>query len=341
MVYSMLTCARPLALAAGLAVVPCLVSAQTLIVRGAPPGESVELVVNTAIAGTATVDPNGDAIVEWELAGAEMDARIFVDVCPGTHRVLLMDRNLVPRAQDTGCERRDVIGVFWLRRNSTLVVTVGRQIPSVLLRQRSVTIEELDTPATRRTVPTGLVVFGGIGGAAFREAFDVMCGSVVPCDGEDSGVAYTAGAEFWLARVLSIEGSVLRTPRPSVEGGDGPFIFESQLEPRLVMTVAGKFGIPLGPVRLYGKGGGIYHRAKLTTEQSMAGETLSTAFETRGWGWVAGGGLEGWVGRSAGLYLEVNTAALKGKDPDGGEARTNDRVHSLFVGLRFRILGGR
>jgi hypothetical protein len=26
-----------------------------------------------------------------------------------------MDRNLIPKPQETGCERRDVIGVFWIR----------------------------------------------------------------------------------------------------------------------------------------------------------------------------------------------------------------------------------
>ncbi|CAN5472743.1 hypothetical protein BH23ACI1_BH23ACI1_02880 [soil metagenome] len=340
MVYSMLQRAWPLALAAVLALVPCLASAQTLIVRSAPPGESVELFVNTATAGTATADPNGDAIIEWSLADGEMDARIFVDICPGVHRVLLLDRNLLPRPQDAGCERRDVVGIFWLRRNSTLVVTVGRQIPSVLLRQAAVTIEQLDTPPTRRTVPAGLVVFGGIGGASFRDASRLACGNI-PCDGDDSGLAYTAGAEFWLARVVSVEGSVIRTPRPFAEGDAGSFTFESRLEPRVVITVAGKVGIPVGPMRLYGKGGGLYNRTQLTTEQSMADETMAIAFETRGWGWLAAGGLEGWITPSFGLYFEAGTARLKGEDFGGGEARLNDRLNSLFFGTRIRILGGR
>lgn len=333
--------ARPLALAAVLAVMPAAASAQTLVVRSAPPGEAVELVVNTEAVGNATVDPNGDAIIDWELPAAEMDARIYVDVCPGAHRILLLDRNLLPRPQAEGCERRDVVGVFLLRRESTLVVTVGRQIPRVLLRQQPVTIAELDAPPTLRDVPTGLVLFGGIGGIGFREIFEVACGNAVPCDGDDSGLAYVGGAELWMTRWLSVEGSAIRTPRPSFEGGEGTFIFEADFEPRLVVTVAGKIGVPLGPVRLYGKGGGIYHRAKLTTEQSMAGETLSTAFETRGWGWLGGGGIEGWVGRSVGLYVEFTTSALKGEDPDGGEAMLEDRLNSLFVGLRLRILGGR
>lgn len=341
MLFSNLRWARPLVVAAVLFFVPCVATAQTLVVRSAPPGEAIELFLNTESVAKGTVDPGGDAVLDWTLPAPEMDVRIYVDICPGSHRILLLDRNLLPRPQESGCERRDVIGVFLLKRESTLVVTVGRQIPRVLLRQETVTIAELDAPPNRRTVPTGLILFGGLGGSAFRDAFAVSCGNVTPCDGEDSGLSYTGGAELWLARFLSIEGAAIRTPEPSFEGGGGAFIFESKLEPRLVLTVSGKLGVPLGPVRIYGKGGGIYHRAKLTTEQSMAGETLPIAFETRGWGWLGGGGIEGWVGRSVGLYLEVTTAALKGKDPDGGEARMNDRLNSLFVGLRLRVLGGR
>jgi hypothetical protein len=341
MLISMPRWARPFLCAALFTLVPALTSAQTLIVRGAPAGEAVELVVNTETVGKATVDANGDAIIGWTLGGPEMEGRIYVDICPGTHRVMLLDRNLLPRPQDAGCERRDVIGVFWLKPQSTLVVTVGSQIPRVLLRQEPVTIAELDAPPGRRTVPTGLMIFGGVGGQAFSNIFDVACGNASPCDGGDSGIGYTGGAELWVTKWLSIEGAAIRTPWPSFEGGEGQFVFTSEFEPRLVVTAAGKLGVPLGPVRLYGKGGGIYHRAKLSTEQSMAGETLRTAFETEGWGWLAGGGIEGWVRPSVGLYLEVTSASLKGEDPGGGEAVLDERLNSLFVGLRLRILGGR
>jgi hypothetical protein len=337
----MLKTARLLALAAGLLVVPCLASAQTLIVRGAPVGQAVELLVNGTSAGSGAANEAGDALIDWTLPAGEMDARIYVDICPATHRVLLMDRNLIPNPQETGCERRDVIGVFWIRSNSTLVVSVDRAIPRVLLRQRAVTIDELDSPVVRRTAPTGLVVFGGAGWGTFRTAVDVMCGNVSTCNGDQAGAAYTAGAELWLVRALSIEGAVIRTPRPTAEGGGGPFIFESQVEPTHVFTIAGKAGVPVGPMRFYGKGGAIYQRSKLTTEQSMAGETLSMAFETRGWGWLAGAGLEGWFSPSIGVYAEATAAGLKGKDPDGGEAQFDERFNSVFLGIRMRILGGR
>lgn len=335
-----LKASRPLALAAGLLILPALAQAQTLIVRGAPAGQPVELLVNEARVAGGTADEQGDAVIDWSLPAEEMDARIAVDICGDTHRVRLMDRNLIPKPQETGCERRDVVGVFLIRRATTLVVSVDRAIPRVLLRQRQLTIEQLDAPPVPRRVPTGLVVFGGMGIGLFRDQVRIMCGTVSTCNGDSTGIAYSAGADLWLVRALAIEGSVMRPPRPSAEGGGGPFLFESQLEPTLVLTVAAKAGVPVGPMRFYGKGGAIYQRSKLVTEQQMD-ETLSMAFETRGWGWLAGAGLEGWMNQTVGIYVEATTNAFKGQDPGGGEARTDDRLTTVFFGLRLRVLGGR
>jgi hypothetical protein len=342
MLLRTLKAARPLTLAAGCLLIPALLQAQTLIVRGAPAGQAVEVLVNEARVAAGTADEQGDAVIDWQLPGGEdeMDARIAVDICGSTHRIRLMDRNLIPKPQETGCERRDVVGVFLVRRVTTLVVTVDRAIPRVLLRQREVTIEQLDAPPVPRRVPTGLVVFGGLGIGLFRDQVDIMCGTVSTCNGDSTGIAYTGGAEIWFARALALEGAVMRTPRPGAEGGGGSFLFESQLEPTLVVTVAGKAGVPVGPMRFYGKGGGIYQRSKLVTEQSME-ETLSMAFETRGWGWLAGAGLEGWISESFGIYVEATTNAFKGQDPGGGEARADDRLTTVFFGVRLRVLGGR
>jgi hypothetical protein len=332
--------AWPLALAAGFLLLPALLQAQTLIVRGTPPGQAVELLVNETRVAAGTAGQDGDTVIDWTLPGEELDARISVDICGDTHRIRLVERNLIPKPQDVGCERRDVVGVFWVRRGSTVVVRVDRAIPSVLLRQREVTIEQLDAPPVPRRVPTGLVVFGGTGIGLFRDQVSIMCGTVSTCNGDSTGIAYTAGADLWLARWLGVEGAVTRPPRPSAEGGGGTFLFESQLEPTLVVTVAGKAGAPVGPMRFYGKGGAIYQRSKLVTEQQME-ETLSTAFETRGWGWLAGAGLEGWITQSFGVYVEATTNAFKGQDPAGGEARANDRLTTVFFGARLRVLGGR
>jgi hypothetical protein len=335
-----LMAARPLALAAGCLLIPALLQAQTLIVRGAPAGQAIELSVNETRLATGTADERGDAVIEWALPAGEMDARISVDICGGTHRIRLLDRNLIPKPQETGCERRDVVGVFWVRRASTVVVTVDRAIPSVLLRQREVTIEQLDAPPVPRRVPTGVVVFGGLGIGLFRDQVGIMCGTLQSCSGDSTGLAYATGAELWLTRALSIEGSLLRPPRPSAEGEGGTFQFESRLEPTLVVTVAGKGAIPVGPMRFYGKGGAIYQRSKLTTEQSMDG-TFNTAFETRGWGWLGGAGIEGWISPSVGVYAEATTNAFKGKDAGDGEALANDRLTTVFFGVRLRVLGGR
>jgi hypothetical protein len=139
----------------------------------------------------------------------------------------------------------------------------------VLLRQRDVTIEQLDAPPVPRRVPTGVVVFGGLGLGLFRDQVGIMCGTVRPAAATRAGLAYT-GARRCGSRARSrSRAALMRPPRPSAEGGGGPFVFESQLEPTLVVTVAGKAGVPVGPMRFYGKGGAIYQRSKLVTEQSM------------------------------------------------------------------------
>jgi hypothetical protein len=346
MLLRTLKAARPLAIAAGCLLIPALLQAQTLIVRGAPAGQAVELLVNETQLAAGVADEQGDAVIEWTLPADEMDARISVDICGATHRIRLMDRNLIPKPQEAGCERRDVVGVFWVRPVSTVVVMVDRPIPPVLLRQRDVTIAQLDAPPVPRRVPTGLVLFGGTGFGSFRDQVSVMCGTVTTCDGDQGGMALAGGAEIWLVRALSLEAALIRPPRPSAEGGGGTFLFESQFEPTLVGTLAVKAGVPIGPMRFYGKGGAVYQRSKMTTEQSMddeAGEmvTLSMAFETRGWGWLAGAGLEGWITQSLGVYAEATTNAFKGKDPGGGEAFADDRMTTIFFGLRMRVLGGR
>ena len=46
--------------------------------------------------------------------------------------------------------------------------------------------------------------------------------------------------------------------------------------------------------------------------QTFKGGTQTFETETRGWGWLFGGGLEAWIKPSFAIYGEAGSAALKG-----------------------------
>jgi hypothetical protein len=60
---------RLLAVAAVLQIVAGagVANAQTVMVRSAPPGSTIELLVNSKVAGSATADPAGDATLKSNL----------------------------------------------------------------------------------------------------------------------------------------------------------------------------------------------------------------------------------------------------------------------------------
>src|SRR5919198_106688 len=99
-------------------------SAQTIIVRNAPPSEKLEAQVNTGATGSAMADANGDArlAVDFPSRADEIDVRFFVDVCPDAVRVLLMSPGVQPAPAAAGCTRDEVWGVFVMRRVTTFVV---------------------------------------------------------------------------------------------------------------------------------------------------------------------------------------------------------------------------
>jgi hypothetical protein len=111
--------------------------------------------------------------------------------------------------------------------------------------------------------------------------------------------------------------------------------------------------VPAGPVRFYGRGGANYHKAVTTmtqtiddrtvtvddAPQTIAGGTQVNAFETNGWGWTFGGGLEAWITSHVGMYAEFGRSSLKGSATGGGEGRMDDRLTSYTIGARIRIGG--
>lgn len=110
---------------------------QTVIVRKAPAGSRVDVVVNAATVATATVDAIGDAKVGFDLvktAGKpEIDANIFLDTCDTVRRVVIVERDRLPPAPEAGCTRRQISGVFWVRPVNSIVIDAGGANPTLLL----------------------------------------------------------------------------------------------------------------------------------------------------------------------------------------------------------------
>jgi hypothetical protein len=135
-----------------------------------------------------------------------------------------------------------------------------------------------------------------------------------------------------------------------VDGSGQTFRFNTFLTAD-VLTVAGKVGGPVGPVRLYGRAGGNFHRGTFGTTQTTDDTTITVdgvtvaipggtqTFElvTEGWGWLFGGGMEVWMRPSVAIYGEVTFAALKGNPVDAAEGGLNDRLTAFTIGAKFKL----
>jgi opacity protein-like surface antigen len=328
---------RALALAAvlGATAGAAAVEAQTVVARGLAPGSSAEL-LQEGVTATAVANDAGDAILKGALsAPGELRVNIYADVCAQARRIVIVNRDTVPPAAGEGCTRTPLPGVFVIQPISTVVVNFAGAAPTVLLRQGPFDLRPARDWAGS---PTGLVVFGGGGFSKLHGARELACGFIEVCPGDDTGPAFSGGVAYWVTRYLGVEGSYLKPAKAASEGEAGSSIFRTTLEPHVLMVVA-KLGVPLGPVRLYGQGGGTYHRAKHATIQTSA-DGIEDRFElqTAGWGWTFGGGLEAWVAPKVALYAEGGRAALKGGGVEtGGEGRLDERLTFVTVGLRVSI----
>jgi len=335
---------RLLAIAAALHVTAgaTTAAAQTVMVRNAPPGMTVEALLNDAVVATGTASPEGLVSLEVKLPEpGEMDANIYVDVCEQSRRVAVVDRNKRPAPEPAGCTRRDISGIFWVRRVNTLVVDLGGTQPSMLLVKGSYTppkptVEgEEGVEAPGRQAPTGLALFGGTGLGKFRDQFLIACGNVSGCDGNAGGFGYSFGATFWINRWLGAEGGYLKPRAVTAHGGDG-FSFDSQFDVD-IFTVAAKVGVPAGIARIYGLVGTNYHQSTLTLTETIALATQTFNQQTHGWGWLFGGGTEIWVTPKVALYGEVSLAQTKGKAENGGDGLIDDRLRFIGFGVKVRL----
>jgi hypothetical protein len=349
---------RRFALAAALTfVVSATASAQTLIVRGIPAGSTVELVINSSPAGKGTADPSGDAKLPVPLPAhtnkTEIDAHVFAETCGDIRRVYIVERGLQPPVRADDCDRRDITGVFFVRRNSTLVVNMAGASPTMLLVRGSYDLSPGDPSKVVTAKRTGIVLFGAGGISKFSDIEFVACGNVTDCSGNDWRPTFSGGAEMWFTPYLAAHFDYVKPTKVQMQGNGGTFRFTSELDAQ-VMTFAGKVGIPVGRARIFGQIGSNYHQATFTTRQTnddvtqtvdgvtqtIPGGTQTFELKTDGWGWTFGGGVEVWLTQRFGIYGEAARARLKGTEADDGQGIFDDRMLTFVAGVRYRI-GGR
>ncbi|HTM24283.1 MAG TPA: hypothetical protein VL225_03765 [Vicinamibacterales bacterium] len=319
------------------------VCAQTVMVRNVAAGTKIEVVLNGAPVGSGAADADGQATVALAtgetIGAAGIDATIAIDVCQAVRRVMITERTRTAPAAETGCDRRDISGLFWVRKINTIVVDLSGNAPSLLLIKGTYVYKPPrpeDQPRVWRPLPTGLLLFGGAGTVKFDQAFTQFCGNVDPCTGRDSGLgAYTFGATYWFNRFIAAEGGYIKPRQLTAKGGD-TFTFNSTLDTD-VFTIVGKAGIPAGPVRIYGFGGGDYHQAASNTSETIDLVSQTFSLKTKGWSWLVGGGGEVWVWPKVALYGELQVVRLKGPAEGGGEVKMDDTLRVLAVGIKVRL----
>ena len=350
--------ALALATACYVILVAGVATAQTVIVTGAPPQSTVELALNATIIRTATADDTGTATLAVDLTEtrgkAETDARIVVDTCGDLQRVALVELVMQPPPPRDGCVRREMVGLFVVRQVTTFVVEIGESAPTVRVRQGRPPPAWLrpgagPLPSTREAT-IGLVLAGGGGLGMFSDPYAATCGSLTNCSGASSTLAHTVGADYWVGRFLAAEASYVKPADLLAQGGGEGFRFDTRLETRVV-TLAGKVGAPVRSARIYGLAGATYHVGTSTTTQTLADQAVTVdgvieilpggtqvfVVNTRGWGWLWGGGVEFWATPRFALYADVTRATLKGGDADGGEGDLNQPVTLILGGARFRV----
>lgn len=343
---SILPCALAAALIVGVA---AAASAQTLVVRGAPPNSTAEFILNNSPAGSATVNAEGDAVIASQAGAtkADMDAYIHVDTCENLRRVFIVERGTVPPAPESGCNRTP-LGLFLIKRVSSVVITVSGPVPTVLLRHGKYDLHK--DPGRTWALPSGLVIFGGGGLTRFSQTSALSCGDATNCSGDDVGFGFAGGVEFWFSPFIAAEVSYTKPADSTAEGSDSNVRFNSAIEAH-VLNVAGKVGIPVKRARIFGKGGATYHRATWETTQNIdpverttdsgtvtvPGGTQFYWLETAGWSWSFGGGVEIWLTRPFGIYVEGGRLGIKGSARDGADGSLDEGLAYLVAGARLRL----
>ena len=325
-----------------------LAAAQRVMVRHVPVGTEVELVLNGAAVGKGTVGQSGDVTIPFTLpekdGKAEMDANVFVDACDKLRRVVIADVSRAAPPPADGCERREISGLFWVRRVNTIVIDLAPANPTLLLISGNYTpppdpVPGQETPESipHAPLPRGFVMSGGGGLTSFQDVISLNCGLLQTCSGDGSPYAYTFGATYWITRNFGVEGTFLHPQKIKISGGDG-FAFDTTMNVD-IWNLLGKAGVQAGPMRFYGHGGMSYHQATHVTNQTFGELSQRFEIQTEGWSYVYGGGAEIWVKPRVALFGELDFARVKGKATDDSEFNVDDRARSLIAGIRVHIGG--
>jgi hypothetical protein len=332
-------------------------AAQTVIVKGAPAGSPTELLWNGATVASATVDAARLATLTVPEASAKATAdtevHIFVDTCGEVRRVVMVTGALAPPAAEA-CARQSIQGFFVVRRTTSFVVDVAGSTAVVWLTQGKLPASWLaaDEAAAAREVysPTGLVLFGGAGLALGGNLEATACGNVTDCTSKTMRRAFSGGTAYWFGQFVAAEAQYIAPGNATATGTATGLRFNSSLDARL-LTLAGLVGRPVGRIKLYGRGGVNRHRAILSTTQTVddgsvvvgedtiptPGGTQTLEQRTAGWGYVFGGGGEGWISKWVAIYADLNRASLKGTSIDVSKTPFNDAVWVVHAGVRVHI----
>lgn len=329
--------------------------AQTVIVRNAPPGAGVQVTFNNGSPVSAKADGYGDARLELPSGGRETDVQIHTDVCGAAVKVMVNEPGQPPGAEDAGCTRKDMWGVYILRAITTFVVEVNGNEASVFVAQGAPPPAWLQRGSQRITkLPwgepgRGLTLSIGSGISAFGNVQTRLCGSTT-CTSDDVGLLLHAAADFWFMTHVAVHAGYLRVGDVTATGSGATYRFETRRVARLA-TVGIKGGVPVGPARIYALGGLNRHEATETISETVddrtvtvdgvnrtiAGGTQAFGQKTSGWSWMLGGGFELWTSKWVGVYAEFMRARLKGSPEGGGDGGLDEQGNFIAGGARIRL----
>jgi OmpA family protein len=322
-----------------------LASAQTVIVTHAPAGGAIEVLFNTNRVANATADATGQATLTFSLPpqATEADVHVSTERCGDTRRVLLVERGIQGPPPSGPCDRHDFPDVFVVQRVTTFVVDFANELPSVHLRQGpappSWVGEEGGTSRFNLPpAPKGLLVSGGVGLASAGNWSDTVCGTnTTSCTSGGTPRTLSASASYWLTPYLGFEASYLHPNTTTASGSGSDYTFTSTRKTDVVL-LSGLAGGAIGGIRIYGRGGATYHRATLSTSETVQ-SVGSQAFElkTAGWSWHAGGGIEVWVKPFLALYADGGVVQLRGNAIGGGDGSMDEQLIVANVGVRVHL----
>jgi opacity protein-like surface antigen len=333
-----------------------LAAAQTVTVRHVAPGATVELVLDTAPAGTTKAGSDGNAtIVATNQLDAPIDVNVWVEVCGDLHRVILARRSvqLVP---DFACRRTQIAGLYLLQRITSLVIDV-RDTPSMLLRQgrapdvwlRDPVLAVAEGPAEPLPPLNGLTLFGAVGRSSTLNFKLQSCGAEISCS-DNAPMPYSGGVAWWFNDFIAAEARYGHLGDHTATGSGDTFNFTTTREGG-VLAFTGRAGFRIGRLRPFGRAGMGLHRATVTTAQTqndttvtvngvaqtVAGGTQIIQMRTRGWAPVYGGGAEVWISPRIGVFGDVQGIGLKGTDDRGSGIEIDDRVLTVQIGFAIRF----